>query len=223
MVPLGTTGTGANHAFNTLPGDPSLARIAPPDQAAKIDRELVQPGREIAARELPADQAAKIFETQITALANGWGKGERDVLVAALDRRPTAPMTMKDLDALIARETAAFRDANAAARTETWKKTQAAAGKPPAQAEVDTYLADMKKKVDDWLTEERGEALANAVPLPQVVIADTNWGDATKQLYFVIAPDPRTGELAMFEKDIFTGKLTPKGPNWTNAQFDTVR
>jgi hypothetical protein len=42
------------------------------------------------------------------------------------------------------------------------------------------------------------------------------------QILFVVAPDPSTGDLKMWKKDKFSGKLTPLGKNWEDANWYKV-
>jgi hypothetical protein len=65
-------------------------------------------------------------------------------------------------------------------------------------------------------------ALVNSMDMPEIVVADSNWGGPEGQILFVVAPDPSTGDLKMWKKDKFSGKLTPLGKNWEDANWYKV-
>lgn len=228
MMPLGTLGKNANHAFNTLPNDPSLDKIKDPDSARKIKENLVDPGKEMARRKLPAEQAAKMFEDQVRAAMEGKPDNERDLLTAALKKRPTTDMTPAELKAKVATELSAWRDAAAQRRLDEWferenKKRQAAGTPLRAPSEKPGYLDWFKDNTEDSLKADLDAALLKEFPPPEVVIADTNWGGPEGQVFFVMAPDPGTGDLKIWKKTMPGGKMTPAGKNWADAKWDTVK
>jgi hypothetical protein len=57
---------------------------------------------------------------------------------------------------------------------------------------------------------------------PEFVLADTNWGDARGHTLLVVAPDPSspTGELRLWKKDAFTGKMTREDDKWVNNDWE---
>jgi hypothetical protein len=220
LAPLGTTGTRANHAFNTMPNHPSLAKIKDPGSAGKIQTELVEPGQKIAAAKLPAAQAAKLFEEQVKALMEGKTDNMRLLLLAAMKNKPTSDMTPAEIQAKVAQEAGAYRDAEAQLRADKYVADKEPGADNTRKAEI---LQFYKDQVEKGIKDKAALGLANSIPVPEVVVADSNWGGPEGQIYFVAAPDPVTGDLKMWKKDMPGGKLTPLGKNWEDAMWDTVK
>ena len=83
---------------------------------------------------------------------------------------------------------------------------------------------------DNWETWLKGltEGKAQTVMLrdagaSEFVIADSNWGSSTDHTFFVIAPDPISGEMAMFEKTVPPGSLRPSDRDWTDAKWAAIK
>jgi hypothetical protein len=220
LAPLGTTGTRANHAFNTMPNHPSLDKIKDPGSAGKIQKELVEPGQKIAGTKLPAAQAAKLFEEQVKALMEGQTDNMRLLLVAAMKNKPTSDMTPAEIQAKVAQEASAYRDAEAQLRADAYVASDEPTADNTRKAEI---LQFYKDQVEGGIKASAAIGLANAIPVPEVVVADSNWGGPEGQIYFVAAPDPVSGDLKMWKKDMPGGKLTPLGKNWEDAKWDTVK
>lgn len=223
MMPLGTFGTPADpaaHAFNTLPNHPSLDKIKGPNSAALIQSELVAPGLAIAAKKLPAAQAAAMFDEQLQALAAGAEQDERDLLIAALKNRPTLEMTPAELQAKVATESQAYRDAIALKRRDTFVANDA----PTAtNADKASYLVFYQNQVSGEIKAASDTYLINKIDVPEVVIGDVNWGGPEGQSLFIVAPDPVTGDLVLWEKDKFSGKIKLLDKNWADGPWDTVK
>lgn len=225
-----TIGKNANHGFNVLPKDPSLALVAPPDSADKIEKNLVKPGEDIAKGKLPVERVQKLFEEQIRAQAEGRSGAERDLVLKALKTRPTTAMTPKELNDAVKTAISSYRDAAAQARLDAWfekeNKERKAAGNPELAASSKAgYLDWFKKNFDAGV--ERAEAalrtkLMKELSPPQVTLADSNWGNPEKQTFFVVAPDVMTGELMMWKKSMPDGTMTPCGRNWADAAWSSV-
>ena len=222
MELIGTSGPGAHHAFNAVPNHPSLDKIKDPGSAAKIQSELLDPGREISEKKMPAAKAGKLFETAIRKVSEDDYSEHHDLLSAALEKRPTEDMSPKELDAHIDTVMDDFKKAIAKDKADAWKAAEVAAGRAVSQAKYDAEQAKQKGLQDMRVDSATAGALASEIELPHVVVADTNWGDATRQLYYVFAPDPATGKIRMWEKNEFDGTLSPVGANWTDAAWNTI-
>jgi hypothetical protein len=219
MEMLSTRGGGANHAFNGLPNDPSLDKIKDPNSAAKIQSELIAPGQAIATTKMPADKAARMFEDQLKDFADGAEQDERDLLVAALKNRPTVDMTPAEVKAKIETEMQSYRDAVAQKRADKYVADNEPAADNPRKAYIVQFYKD---QVRDQIKASVDTALVNSMDMPEIVVADSNWGGPEGQILFVVAPDPSTGDLKMWKKDKFSGKLTPLGKNWEDANWYKV-
>ncbi len=220
MGPLGTLGANAAHAFNTLPNHPSLDKIKDPNSAAKIQSELVAPGQAIAAKTLSLEETVMLYEKQINTYLAKASDDERPLLVAALKKRPTAGMKPAALEAKVSAELAAYVPVVAQHKTDIYIKDNLPAATNTQKANV---LAFFTKQVRDNIKGEMAGTMASSFAMPEVVIADSNWGTSKDQTYFVVAPDPRTGDLIMWKKDVISGDMTPLGQNWTDGAWDTVK
>ena len=73
-----------------------------------------------------------------------------------------------------------------------------------------------EKSTNDSMLSE----LANDLGSPQVMVADTNWGDELTHTFFVAMPDPTTGELRLWKKREPGGELTPEDRKWVDTLWD---
>lgn len=220
MQMLSTRGTNADHAFNGLPNHPSLDKIKDPNSAAKVQSELIGPGQKMATDNLPADQAAKLFEDELRALAEGAAQDERDLLIEALKKRPTTDMTPGKVKEAVVNASRAYRYALAQKRADAYQTEKEPAADNARKRVIRDFFRD---QVKGQVAGGMDTALAAALQPPEVVIADTNWGDPASQIYFVMSPDPSTGDLVMWKKDKFSGKLTPAGKNWEDSNWYKVQ
>ncbi|MCX7560259.1 hypothetical protein OS190_11825 [Sulfitobacter sp. F26204] len=219
MEMMRTAGDNAQHAFNAVPGHPSLDKIKGADTSAKIEAELLAPGRVISETKFPAAKAAKIFEKAINAISDKTESTQHDLLALALDKRPTEEMSPKELDAHIDRVSEDFKKAVAKEEADAWKAKKIADGEVVSDADYNLEESRLKKLQDMEVDSATAGVLAAEFDLPEVVVADANWGDATSQIYFVFAPDPATGKLRMWEKNEFDGTMSPADTSWTNAKW----
>ena len=223
MVSMGTTGTNASHAFNALPNDPSWDKIRPPNTEAKIQSELVEPGKKIADTEIDKDKTIAMYESRIKALLGSWGRNDKVALVPATKKLPADGMKPAELNTHILNETSAFRDAYSKRRADNDKAKALKASKPFTNADWNKAEAKWQKLSKGWIEEEVKGELVDALPMPEIKIADTNWGDNESHTFFVMAPDPVSGELILWKKDEIKGTMKPAGDNWSDAKWDTLK
>jgi len=209
MVPISTQGDRANHAFNLLPKDPSRAGLAPPDLGDKIDKKLVEPGKKLATTDLPVDQAVVVYEQTIRSVLEDCGESSRPLVLAAMKTLPQAAMSPEKMKAHVLASVTKHRVDDHFAKNEP-------GATPERIEEVRQFFAANNEK---WLAPKISLAMTQNLKPPEVVLADTNWGGADTQVQFVVIPDATSGELMMFKKDVFSGKLTPAGDNWANANY----
>jgi hypothetical protein len=192
-----------------LPQDPSLAGLEPPDLGDKIDTKLIKPGKKIATTKLSAEQTTVIYEETIRDVIETCSEVDRATVMAALKTLPTTGLSPAEIKtALLAAVTKH--------RTDEHISKNEPGATPQRIEQVRQFFANDDAK---WLGPKVSLALTEKMRPPEVVLADTNWGDAESQVQFVVVPDATSGELTMFKKDIFTGKLTPAGDNWANADY----
>ncbi len=219
LEPVGTGGKNAAHAFNALPNHPSNAKLQGPDMAAKIQSELIAPGQAVAAAKLPADRAARMFDDQIKAMAAKADDIERPLLIAALAKKPTTEMTPQEVNDKIQAEVVAYRDVVAQKRADAYVADREHTADNPRKAVILNFF---KNRVKEQVDKDIGSYLMERLPMPEVVIADSNWGGPEGQTLFVAAPDPRTGDLILWKKDEFSGAMTPLGQNWEDGTWDSM-
>ncbi|HPE24691.1 hypothetical protein [Albidovulum sp.] len=224
MSLISTRGDNANHAFNALPTDPSFDKLRGGNIDDKIRDELVDPGKKIATTKLPRERAAKMYEDQIKTAMQGKPDADRDLLVKALKNAPAADMTPAEIKTKVATEMAAWRDVQAQRELDEWFAADNAKlkreGKPErANSEKAGYLDWFKNKVDGDIKGEIDAVLMQDLAMPEVVMADTNWGGPEGQVFFVAAPDPSTGDLKLWKKTMPGGKMQPAGDNWAQANW----
>lgn len=219
MEIISTFGENCNHSFSALPKHPSQDKIRDPDSAAKIRAELIEPGAKVAREEISVEEAASIYHAHMMGLAEGAAQDERDLLIAALKKAPKIPLTPAELKAAMAEGMKDFNAALAQKRADTWVAEKEPDANGPRKAHILGFFADRAKAAADARITD---TLVNAIEVPEVVLADSNWGGPAGQTYFVARPDPISGELMMWEKDVFTGRLKPLGKNWEDASWNTV-
>ncbi len=220
MVPLAVFGK-ASHAFNGLPNHPSLAPLKGDDTGARVEKHLLQPGRDIASKELSEDEAQRIFEDLVGGMTVKNGEAALAVLraSAAKIRIASAPLTPDALGKAIETAMAPLLDDLAKALAATWQEEQIADGKPCTDAERDKKAAQdasaFKKGVAAGVTSK----MIGATGAPVFTIADTNWGDAKSKKNFVVAPDPRTGEPRLWEHILPDNKFLPASDDWEKGKW----
>lgn len=224
---LATVDTTGMHSFNAMPNHPSLSKIkggSKEEKAKKIDKELLQPGKTLKDTDLSADRAAFLFDRQLNAKI----KGEKDTALKALletgakDNRPTGPMKPAGISAAVKKAIAAWSKRKAEIRTQEWEREQIIKGDPPGTDAIEKKKTEVEKSFDEWFDGEARGALARELGSPEFVIADTNWGDSRNHTFFVIAPDPVTGEPQMWKKEEPPGTLTPAKKDWVDARWAKV-
>lgn len=207
MQALATSG---QHAFNGLPQDPSLAKLldgGPSKLAANVQTHLVDKGAEIARTAVSADRAQAMYDKAVTKWVTYFAARQDVSALLARDiplKRPTADMTPAQVAQAVTDATEA-----AFALRATHEPDDKQAGK----------LASLKTSASN----DAKAAMVQEVGAPEFVIADSNWGGAENHVFFVIAPDPTSGEPIMWEKTVPPGSLRPSGRKWADAQWLRVQ
>jgi len=225
---MATIRTVGMHGFNALPNDPSLAPLKGKDDAEtaqKVQANLVDKGQAMKNADLTADRAAWLFDQAIQNEA----AAEKDpalkelIETEAAKRRPKAAMKPAALTTAIEQTLDAYHAKTAESQANTWKSTEQAAGHAIDPAALTKKQADIKKALNERTQVGAKNALMKDMGAPEFVIADSNWGDARDHTFFVIAPDPTTGEPLLWEKTEPPGTLRPAGREWVDKEWASIQ
>ncbi|HVY16430.1 MAG TPA: hypothetical protein VHB27_14485 [Rhodopila sp.] len=230
MITMNTQGI---HGFNALPNDPSLAELkgaTPQETAQKVQEKLVAKGQALKDTDLTADRAAYLFDQELTkAIAGEKNKGGKSdpALVTMLEtaqreKRPTRAMKPAQLDAAVKEALTPYNDAIAGKDSDAWKKKEEDAGRPVTPQKLQEKLDALKKAYAEQTENGVKSNLMRDMAAPEFVIADTNWGSGLNHTFFVIAPDPTTGEPKLWEKTDPPGSMAPAGKKWVDTQWESV-
>ncbi|MEO9685558.1 MAG: hypothetical protein ABJF86_16825 [Tateyamaria sp.] len=201
MVEIGTVG---QHLFNAQPNHPSLAPLKASSKKGRetaIQTHLIDAAADLKTKAIPMVAAQKMYDDRI---AEQRAKiSARPAWVALLDRdaplhRPAADATTKEISDAVKAGTKASMDAVISVNSDN-------------QVICERIAADLDAALSK-------DAMQN-LDAPEFFIADTNWGTAESHTYFIVAPDPLTGEPKTFQKTVPPGTLRPLGRDWTDNQW----
>ena len=214
MTMISTSGI---HAFNALPPTGEFAKLATGNVANNIDSMLVKPGAKIATTPLSKDRCIYLYDKQLERVV-GFGRTdpEKALVRAAFANRPNRDMTPAELEAHISQELDAFKAAIAQRKLDDWKAKQKT---PPAPVDEQKKKTALRAAEDAQFKNIVARDLVPELGAPEFVVADSNWGDETEHRYFVIAPDPLTGEPRMWQKSVTDGSLWPMEDKWLAANW----
>ncbi len=221
---LATIETFDHHTFNALPNDKSLDELrseGPGKINEKLEKLLVDKGTELRDTEISTEKAAYIFDKTMTDYADSRLEELREPLLTAIKSlRPTTPLKPAQLDTLIKSATAEFTNKVVEHSERIWKEGLKKDGKPdPTVDEVEKHKVSSRKSVEVNVANISRNALCKALAVPEIVLADTNWGGPGSQTLFIVAPDPITGDPMMFERIEPPGTLTPLGKDWLDQNW----
>lgn len=199
------------HEYNALPKEPSLRALIgkTPQETKKNVEALEKRGQDIAAKALPLDRAQNLYERQTSLWIDRMSDPtKRQELIKAIeDNRPTAPVTPGELKTRITTANKVAMDAIAEQR-----------GGTPQE------IAERKVAFAEYSEGEALNELATDLAPPQVVYADTNWGDGGAHSYFVMMPDPTTGELRMWQRTDPPGDVKPMArKDWIDKRMHVTK
>ena len=205
MVGLAVMG---KHAFNGLPNHPSLDALkddSEGDPKARVQKHLIAKGQEVKDTQLSVERACWMFEREIneelgTTTNEELKKMLRQILT---DERPIKPLKPAELlDHLSSALKPYYAEREKRARNVT---------------DAGALVGQLTKQMGNRLKNK----LLRDMPAPQFVIADTNWGDPTCHKFFVVAPDPTTGEPTFWVRSDPPGTLMPAAPDWVQNEWAT--
>lgn len=225
-VSVGTIGK-FNHAFNFLPDHPSLEPFKsgdPGEVKAKVQALMIDKGAAAASAAMPLERVTYLFDREMEALAkrsDGAAKTEIETVWAS--NRPTAAMTPAQFEAHVKAATAAWEDRTAEIEADAWRARQVKAGETVSDAAYDAEKAKRKDSAASSRAQDSANRLRDDLGLPEIVLADTNWGDPAERNYFALAPDPLTGLPKMYLKSDPPGTLEdlPDADEWLASSWRT--
>lgn len=225
---MATVDTSGQHSFNALPNDPSLDALKGADDAEtakKIKANLVDKGTAMKDTELSADRAGSLFDESIKQETGGIKDPALQKLVddGVAKHRPKTAMKPADVTKAVQAALRAYNDKSADDDTSTWKAGEIAKGNAVKPEEEAKYRDDSRAALEAAAVNGAKNKLLKDLGGPQFVIADTNWGGPLNHTYFVIAPDPATGEPILWMKDDPPGTMTPAGRDWIDRPWQTFQ
>jgi hypothetical protein len=132
---------------------------------------------------------------------------------------PTADLSPAELDKAVRDAVGPANAKRAETEAAAWKAAQTAPVTDEVLAAKEAALAAAKNdQAASWLATE----LVEACGPPEFVIADSNWGSGADHTFFVIAPDPATGEPLLWTKTIPPGTLRKAGRDWVDHEWAMI-
>ena len=224
MVTIRTTGM---HGFNALPNDPSLAKLKGDTQTKRdtaMEDNLLKPGRDLRDTKIPLAKAAIMFMDAVQSWLDGADTPElktayEDGIKA---HRPKADLKPAELTAAIK---AASKDANKLRGdkdAEAWKKGKTDKGETVTDEDLTKQKTEQAEAYEKALTDKLTSRMIADLGAPEFIIADTNWGSGADHTFFVIAPDPNTGDPVLWQKTVPPGTMTKAGRDWIDAEWAKI-
>ncbi len=224
MVTIRTVGM---HGFNALPTDPSLDPLRGSSKQEirdKVKTNLIDVGTALKDTAIPLDSAQEMFDSQLAALIKAEKDGEVKALLetGARDERPALPLKPAELAEAVKRATAAANQKRADKEAETWEQKETEKGTPPTSEQKTERIEQSKKRAADGIDSGLLNKMMKRLKVPEFKLADTNWGSTLDHSFFVIAPDPRTGEPALWSRSDPPGKLSKMDRKWVDAEWAQI-
>jgi hypothetical protein len=197
-IPVDTVGM---HDFSLMVGGSTMQDFlsGPGTTAQKIQTKLVAPGVELATTALGVEEAQKAYDELLNPEIAELEENSTDDSLSRKERR-AAKKSLKKLRADVA----------------NCRPTG-----PVTPAELQQAVADAVERVysRSYFKDRMQEKLVQEFSDPQIVLADTNWGDAETHTFFVVAPDPISGEPMMWEKTDPPGSMEKLDGDWLQASW----
>lgn len=224
MVTIRTTGM---HGFNALPNHPSLDKLKGDTQAKRdqaMEDNLLKPGRDLRDTRIPKDKALQMFMAEMQPCLDG---ADTDEIEAAYKdgiraHKPTSDLTPAELSAAIK---AAGKEANRIlgdADAAAWKQGKIDAGETVTDEDFAKKKAEQAAAHESALADRLTQRMMTDLGAPEFVIADTNWGSGEDHTFFVVSPDPNTGDPVLWQKTVPPGTLTKCTRDWIDAEWAKI-
>jgi hypothetical protein len=200
-----TMKTQSIHGFNALPNNPTLKPLleGPGSMSDKLKAALTDPGKKIAETKLAPERAAWHFDKAVAEnrkFVDGWVKNA------------ASPTERSQLESLRTQ----FDD-----KAKTLRPTVEMTPKEIRDLvqQLRSGLFNHPEKCDDPVT----GGFLDDLDVPQIVIADSNWGTGMDHTYFVVAPDPLTGQPLLWQKVEPPGTMTILDPKWIDDTWAVLK
>ena len=224
MVTMRTTGM---HGFNALPRNPTLDKLkgdTPEAREQNITDNLIKPGEKLRDTSIPVAKALDMFTKEM----KPWIDGEKDPAIkTALEdglaaHKPTADMTPAQLTAAIKLATADANTIRGTHAADKWKLEEEGKGKVVSTTDYDDKKSKVAKSYEEEMDNSAKTRLMQDLGAPEFILADTNWGSGADHTFFVIAPDPATGDPTLWKKTVPPGKMRKATRDWIDAEWAKI-
>ncbi len=184
-----TMKTQSIHGFNALPNNPTLKPIleGPGTMGEKLKAALVEPGKTIATTAISAARAGRHFDAGVAEA--------RKIMQGWMDTAKDEPHRLRYEDKLKRFD-------------ERAKNLRPTTDLLPAQ--IADLVVDMRKdffKAPEHARDGMSALMVEELGCPEIVIADSNWGNSETHTFFVVAPDPVSGQPLLWQKTEPRGKM----------------
>ena len=198
MIPVFT---GGMHDFSMTPQSQGMQDLlaCAGTTAQKIQDGLVTPGQTLAATPLSVEDAQRNFDAVLNPHVKRLGQSSTDKSLSR-SARGKAKTQLKKLKAGI-------------------EKHRPTAPVTPAQLQDAVGFAVEKVYDYQYFEAQLQRKLVEDFSDPQIVLADTNWGDAESHVFFVVAPDPISGEPMIWQKTDPPGSMRQLGSDWLQTDW----
>lgn len=219
-----TVRTVGMHGFNALPTHPSLTPLKGRDAAEteqKVKANLIDKGKALKDTVIPKEKAQSLYDQQGAELLAAEKDDEIKRLLepALAANRVTGDSKPAAIDGALKAALSAANDRKAAKEADDWAGEQTAPVDPAKKA---AKKAEFKADGEQALSDKLATRLLREMEGPQFVLADTNWGGPRDHTFFVVAPDPVSGEPVMWNKTVPPGTLTKVTRDWIDAQWAVI-
>ncbi|MFL4471849.1 hypothetical protein ACERZ8_18920 [Tateyamaria armeniaca] len=193
MVPVAVH----QHVFNAVPDHPSMQALkgeTPEETRANIQREVVDKAVTVRDTAMPLERVNYMFDNEMKrAVSRTSGRVKAALEKAWRDEVPTRAMTPPEFAAHLEQAMDPATDLAAQIKADQRQAKKTKKGQPMTQADVDAYKAESIAIQKERRKEELTVRMVADLGLPEIVMADTNWGSPEDHHMFVIVPDPISG------------------------------
>ena len=182
---------------------------------------MAEPGRQLASTPLPEHESREIAREVIDGMKR-WDSANAGTIEAAAGNVDPVGKTPAQITDEIVRALGNYLDTTALADANNWQSGEQAAGNPCTNADRDAKRDELRAEYEEVIRNMSRGSLTERLAQPVFTIADSNWGDANEDIFFVIAPDPVTGEATMYQQTQPGGDLWPLGDDWVNTSWHSI-
>lgn len=210
------------HVFNALPAEGRVNDLHPATLDQDIKTHLLDPAKELHDNPMPSAQAARMYDRMVDEYAAKFPEGSnpRAEVEKVFGDRPTGDMTPEQLMDHLSDKLEDIWELRAQTDANLWATAQTT---PVSAAEKQQRHDETKAKLKAEVEKGLAAKLVFELDAPEFPIADTNWGSEADSVYYVVAPNPLTGEPDLWQKHIISGKLVLMRDTDINGKWSTVQ